>query len=307
MPDRLSQEAQEAIRRIVSGMVKNQGLEEASGEELRGHLEDKTLAYLNGDERLSEKDALLLAREHFGEQAKLVANLAEVHGTCPSLMSDRPVLALFILFFALGCVQAGITSSLRLLPHFLLLAPGILLLTALSGLAVQFILLRGWKRQLEGTGEVWYLQWKLSHLRFLFLLVFLGASLRGIHPPLPLATVFTQQQILFFLAVTLLVAAVPFVLALWWYGVNRSEQCGRKLIGRLIGVIWLNGIPATVAYYCFLDPVVNGQIRPASSALTSILATGVSQFVLLAIPAGLALALFHFFGPRKSTAALAPV
>ncbi|MDI6782920.1 MAG: hypothetical protein QME64_02365 [bacterium] len=40
-------------------------------EELYTHLEDKALAYLNDNERLSEEDILLLVREHFGNPENL--------------------------------------------------------------------------------------------------------------------------------------------------------------------------------------------------------------------------------------------
>lgn len=47
--------------------------------ELYGHLEDKLLAYLRGDERLTEADAMILVREHFGKPESLRAMLSDLH------------------------------------------------------------------------------------------------------------------------------------------------------------------------------------------------------------------------------------
>lgn len=50
-------------------------------EELRGHMEDKFLAYMSGDERLTEEDAFLLVREHFGNPAVVEELFADVYST----------------------------------------------------------------------------------------------------------------------------------------------------------------------------------------------------------------------------------
>lgn len=293
MPDTLSQETQQEIRRIVSGMVSNRASQNEAAEELRGHLEDKTLAYLNGDERLSEKDALVLAREHFGEPAALMAGLDEVQDTSPPVMSDRSLLAFCIVLFAMGSVEAGALASLRLLPHFLSVIPWILIASVPLGVWLQYILLRGWKRQLEKTGAVWFLQWPLSHLRSLFLLLFVTASLRELEAPLPLAGVYSQKQILLFMGVMLLGATLPFVLALWWHGANCAAGTRFEVLRKLVGVLWLNGLPGMIVGYIFLDHA------PPPAIPISIFATAVVSFVTLAIPAVLALALYHFLDPKK--------
>jgi len=54
-------------------------LDQEIQDELYGHMEDKLLAYLNGEEPVTEDDALILVREHFGDPAVLKNLLQDVH------------------------------------------------------------------------------------------------------------------------------------------------------------------------------------------------------------------------------------
>ncbi len=76
-------------------------------EELRGHMEDKLVAYMNGDERLSEQDAFILVREHFGAPAVVEELLQRVHG--PGTGAVR------ILIAAIGCVNTALGAVSLLL------------------------------------------------------------------------------------------------------------------------------------------------------------------------------------------------
>ena len=49
-------------------------------EELHGHIEDKLLDYLSGEEKLTEDDAFVLVRNHFGNPDNIKELLQKVHG-----------------------------------------------------------------------------------------------------------------------------------------------------------------------------------------------------------------------------------
>jgi hypothetical protein len=68
----LSQETQSQIRMLSDLIAQRDQLGDDVQEELRGHIEDKVIAYLDGKIALTEDDALLLAREHFGRTQDLV-------------------------------------------------------------------------------------------------------------------------------------------------------------------------------------------------------------------------------------------
>jgi hypothetical protein len=75
----LSLETQSQIRALCESIAQRDQLGEDVQEELRGHIEDKVSAYLAGYEELSEADAFLLARGHFGKPATLKNLLQTTH------------------------------------------------------------------------------------------------------------------------------------------------------------------------------------------------------------------------------------
>lgn len=63
------------IRGLCGELAARHGLDDQTCDELCGHLEDKLLAYLDGSCRVSEDDALLLVRAHFGEADAIAQKL----------------------------------------------------------------------------------------------------------------------------------------------------------------------------------------------------------------------------------------
>ena len=80
MPDNaISPKIYDKITAFCSDISVAYNLDEEIQAELRGHFEDKVLAYLNGDETLTEQDAYLLVREHFGNTETVKNLLKAVH------------------------------------------------------------------------------------------------------------------------------------------------------------------------------------------------------------------------------------
>ena len=67
MDIQLSSKSEAELRKLAREIGTSRGLDNDAQEELYGHLEDKTLGYLSGEEGVSEADAVLLTREHFGD------------------------------------------------------------------------------------------------------------------------------------------------------------------------------------------------------------------------------------------------
>lgn len=89
MPEELSSELEREISEICNKIAKSHGLSDEVREELYGHLEDKALAYIGGDESLSDADVALLVKEHFGDQSNLKAMLGEIHGSRKFSFADE--------------------------------------------------------------------------------------------------------------------------------------------------------------------------------------------------------------------------
>lgn len=75
----LSSETLSQIRALCESIAQRDQLGEGVQEELRGHIEDKVIAYLEGREALTERDAVILAREHFGSASVVKAHLQSTH------------------------------------------------------------------------------------------------------------------------------------------------------------------------------------------------------------------------------------
>lgn len=79
MPDHLTPETAERIRALCRKISVAHDLDEEIQAELFSHMEDKLLGYLSGEEKVTEEDALILVREHFGDPAVLKGLLRETH------------------------------------------------------------------------------------------------------------------------------------------------------------------------------------------------------------------------------------
>ena len=79
MPDALNPETRQQMRELCNKISVAHDLDEAVQEELLGHMEDKFLAYLSGDEPVSEQDAFILVREHFGDPATIKTLMQDAH------------------------------------------------------------------------------------------------------------------------------------------------------------------------------------------------------------------------------------
>src|SRR3954451_19368295 len=75
----ISEAARHEMRSICRRATVGREIDPKVATELYAHLEDKLLAYLAGEEPLTEADAVILVREHFGRPEALRQILADVH------------------------------------------------------------------------------------------------------------------------------------------------------------------------------------------------------------------------------------
>jgi len=91
MAEHLSPSVQAQIRELAEEIAGAEALSEELRQELAGHIEDKLLGYMRGEETVSEADAFLLAREHFGDRQDLRESLGVER---PSAYTQR-----YVVFF----------------------------------------------------------------------------------------------------------------------------------------------------------------------------------------------------------------
>ena len=121
MPEEtISPAARDSIRTFCRKITVTYDLDEEIQEELYGHIEDKMLGYLSGEEKLTEDDAFVLVCEHFGDSETVKVLLHEVHVQKPeNTFVMRAVLhslytlaiGLFAAWFASDCFIHYITKS----------------------------------------------------------------------------------------------------------------------------------------------------------------------------------------------------
>ena len=93
------------LRSVCDELAARQGLSGDVLEEIRTHLEDKLLGYLNGQIAISGEDALLLVRAHFGDTRGVACQIRDAQSAPPALRRRRRMLV----------KSAGWTASLTLL------------------------------------------------------------------------------------------------------------------------------------------------------------------------------------------------
>ncbi len=97
MDEPLEPRVEEKLRGLCKQLSVAHSLDEELREELFGHMEDKLLAYLSGEESVSSEDAFILVREHFGDSAVVRAMLREVHAQEAGVSLARRLTAAFTL------------------------------------------------------------------------------------------------------------------------------------------------------------------------------------------------------------------
>ena len=212
MDKTLEPKIEERLRGLCKQVSVANSLDEELREELFGHMEDKLLAYLNGEEPVTEDDALILVREHFGDPGVVKGMLREVHAQEAGISLARRLvagLALAIgldigMYLVFSLVTLGLVAQAAWAPtattpgnpnfdHSYVHPPWAVgaaavswnamgladaLNTLLSGLALlvwPFIfwrVLRHWGKKAESGESVWFRQWALWRMLVFVLLLF---------------------------------------------------------------------------------------------------------------------------------------
>ncbi|NUM52665.1 MAG: hypothetical protein HUU46_03380 [Candidatus Hydrogenedentes bacterium] len=111
----LSRETQSQIRDLCETIAQRDQLGEDVQEELRGHIEDKVLGYLGGEERVSEDDAFVLAREHFGDAFTVKTLLQTAHPKRMFVSLGRRIAVVLLLTLAAHVAFRCVMSAMVLL------------------------------------------------------------------------------------------------------------------------------------------------------------------------------------------------
>ncbi len=207
MDAHLTSKGEEQLRALARKIGASHELDAEVQEELFGHLEDQALAYLSGEEAVTEDDAILLTREHFGDARALKEWLGSVHAQADhSRFYVRlvPVAVLTLVWHA-GALASGQLPIRDLWPISLILWT----------LFAVWILLQ-WRRQERRGQSMW---WEHGKTRWVALGVAIALPLVSYHGWLdyspPITTVSFLPRLLSQLLVLVSWLMMPFMW-LWW-------------------------------------------------------------------------------------------
>jgi hypothetical protein len=187
MADPLRSNTQEQIRALCRKISVAHDLDPEIQTELYGHMEDKLLAYLSGEEQVTEEDAFILVREHFGDPAVLKGLLQDVHvrevhvslarrlaaaaaATLGALFTVRVLVRLVVAFCGVLIGLKGAAPAREIISSSgLPTGPGVwrsyplgFLVSAFGGfgtLLLMCLVLIRWRLALEAGKRPWFLRW----------------------------------------------------------------------------------------------------------------------------------------------------
>ncbi len=262
MDSPLKESTRVKARELAAGITVAHELDPEIQEELYGHIEDKLLAYKNGEEPVSEEDALILAREHFGDTATLKGMFHDVHHD----MANEGLLRRLLVAVITTLVCAQGVSWLALCLEILIggtgprVYPGLYVTHGVSAfsLLLPCLFYLRWQRQLRKGKPAWFCRWKTSALAALALGLFAtGLVVPGIWSPLKGAVFFQYllpslyfQSIsphspvdYFYLPALFLLANVMLFGVLVWAGMRlkgyRQRDMGADRRSRTLTVLYL--------------------------------------------------------------------
>ena len=248
----LNNDTQQRARDLARQITVAHDLDPEIQEELYGHIEDKLLAYKSGEERVSDVDAFILVREHFGDAKVIRGLMQEVHAGAVQVTLFRRVLALVI-------ATAALQSAVTLLRSVLVTAIEVggtlggnsndVLLTgsmALAMFVVLFWLLRRWRTSELAGKTQWYTCWTMARM---LTWLFVAVAMTWVVPTVSLAgaeglsvSSDVHNGALGILVLSVLMSSC--LIWLWW-----TEAAARGLAGNVaLGWLWALFIFATSVY-----------------------------------------------------------
>lgn len=140
----------ERMRALCQKITVAYDLDPEIQEELYGHMEDRLLGYMSGEDKLTEEDAYILVREHFGDPAALKGLLHEVHDASVRTTLARRLTAALV-------ATVAVTALVSLATNAAVLGWG--LWAAQNGAADTIWPVRFWSGAVSAfvaTGMLWY-------------------------------------------------------------------------------------------------------------------------------------------------------
>ncbi len=243
-------EMRERLRALCGQITVAEDIDPEIQEELLTHMEDKLNAYLHGSEPVTEEDAYLLVREHFGDPRVVKALLHETYDYELRLSLGRRLAAvasvslalygIWRVLLALGNSFAVWTardfpSSANWIGSLFNVA-NLLFVCLMS--PIIWLVVRRWRQQLDQGERPWFLRWSTRSLILLVtglaLVFFYVPMVRGNIPGVTLSSRWASAFFWGGMGLAWLSVIAQSILWLWWC--DRPPRTKRSL--SYTGVVW---------------------------------------------------------------------
>jgi len=162
MPDQITGETRKQLETLCRKISVSRRLDAEIQRELYGHMEDRLLAHMNGEIPLTEEDAFILVREHFGDPAMIKERIQEVHAEEAAVSMGRRLVAAFVACTAVNVISSVLQLCLVGVPAFLgawrvplqVSLFGAIELVFVPG--AMYLALRPWRRRMDRGEPVWF-------------------------------------------------------------------------------------------------------------------------------------------------------
>lgn len=195
MAEQLSAETEKKMHALCNKISVSNNLDDEIRRELYGHIEDKMLSYMEGQEKLSEEEAFSLVSKHFGNPAEIKALFQNVHSGEVFVSFARKLGAIFALSFVSYLFFSYFHTFQRLFykifgfshPEIMLMITFVFLQLITVAIPVIFLwaFLIFWRKKIINNEKVWF--FKADPLSYIGILIFITFLL-----PLILITLFSR-------------------------------------------------------------------------------------------------------------------
>ncbi|MBN1291766.1 MAG: hypothetical protein JXB48_07990 [Candidatus Latescibacteria bacterium] len=174
MSDPISPEIRDNIDRLCRQVSVSHNLDDEIRKELRSHMEDKFRNYLIGNEQLTEDDAFILVREHFGNPSVIKALYQDVEVVATQVSLIRKLCAFISLSLGISIVFNIMSQMLTTYNIFVELPEKFVIF--ITGLILSLIILTStliiWRKKINNGQVVWFMKIKLLTFYSILLTLF---------------------------------------------------------------------------------------------------------------------------------------
>ena len=242
MADELGSETREEMRSLCKKISVAHKLDSDIQEELYAHMEDKLIAYLDGEEQLAEKDAFILVREHFGKASVVKGLMQDAHRQEAYVSLWRRFGAALIATMSVTVVGS---YSANVLVWLWPTTGGFIFLESIAVLSViiPWMLLWRWQRGLDSGHTPWFITRRPMHfLAWVAALLVLQALVPLTHSNnifLPPTAPAPWRQAVWWLTAAILYASPILHCMMWlWWSDRPPRKAWAVLNTAILWIMW---------------------------------------------------------------------